>query len=538
MDLLPKHMCHRCSYKLEEFHKFYMDCLKTDATLKSQLSWMQKGRGNREKIGVPMVHIENVNIKTEPLNYDVYELEPIVENIDYINSMTNSVAFPADCIREGLTYAAFSRCRCCCNKDQSRRRTTAEQLCRNYEESVSRCAEIADDPRRKPTLNSACIRLRSARRKMFAHAALQDRPRDHLPSCLDTVEQAQVRLTSAETKNLAALDTRNHSQDSKYAAIIETTVQPADFSKSTVVRNLRPRKNLVNYALNKSQVSSSISGPSAEDKVSLTNSNVASVSGFELARQIKIEQLDELEGRILRPRKNVVDYYGQRRKSTTSELVHHEQGKEKELLHRAKRCKLDDVARNSKLQSKCKNTSSDLRMKIKQEIPDDLGNMVLGETTSTMSGLPKIADLSTKVKKLTANAAANLRGNVKYLKANQPQSDGKFQLAKRKPVIVSGTKNKLVRSKKIGRYSTANYSPKCLRSQDTYLRNGKTRKYDYVEWSMKRLHTKKLMDAVAKNAKKMPAMLKLAESVKHYCETCNVSFMNMELFRLHACYYD
>ncbi|XP_032687627.1 uncharacterized protein LOC116851874 [Odontomachus brunneus] len=536
MDLLPKHMCHRCSYKLEEFHKFYIDILKTDATLKGQLSWMQKGRG-REKIGVPMVHIENVNIKTEPLDYDVYELEPIVENIDYINSMANSVAFPASCIREGLTYAAFSRCRCCCDKDQSRRRTTAERLCRNYKGSVSRCAEIADDPRRRTALDGACVRLRSTRRKVFARATLQDRPRDHLSHLESAVEEARVCVTNTKTKDMPALNTRDHFHDSRYATNAGTALQVADFSRSTLVRNLRPRKNLVNYAMSKKQASSNAPGPSTGNKTNLVTSNVTPALDFELTRQIKVEQL-ELEGRTLRPRKYVVDYYGPKRKSVTSELVHREQEKESQLPHRTKRRKLEDVSRNSKLQSKDKNTPNDLEMMIKKEISDDLDNTILGETTSTMSTLPKIADLPAKMKALATDTGVNLRDNVNYLRTNRSQSSGKFQLVKRKPVVANGTENRLKKSNKIGRLSAANYSPKYLRSQDTYLRNGKTRKYDYVEWSMKRLRTKKLMHAVAKNAKKVPAMLKLAESIKHYCETCNVSFMNMELFRLHACYYD
>ncbi|XP_014472214.1 PREDICTED: uncharacterized protein LOC106743155 isoform X2 [Dinoponera quadriceps] len=527
MDLLPKHMCHRCSYKLEEFHKFYMDCLKTDTALKSQLSWMRKGCGSREKVGVPMVHIENVNIKTEPLDYDVYELEPIVENLDYINSMANSVAFPAGCIREGLTYAAFSHCRCCCDKDQSRRRTT-ERLCRNYEGSVcSRRAEIAEDPRRRTALESA--RLCSAKRKVLARAALQDR--DHL-SRLNTMEETRVHLTRTETKDLPALNTRDRSRGSRYATVAETTFQAADFSKSTVVRNLRPRINLVNYALNKKKV---FRVP--ENKPDITDSNVTPTSGLELTRQIKVEQLDELEGRTLRPRKNVVDYRGPKRKSTTPELARHEQRKDS-LSYRAKRRKLDDVARSSKLQSKGKDTSEVLKLKIKQEVLDDRDDVVLGETTSVTSveGRAKIADLPADctVKMLVTDVGVNPRDNVNYFGTNR-QAEGEFRPAKKKPAVASGDKNK---SKKIGRFSTANYSPKCLRSQDAYLRSGKTRKYDYVEWSMKRLRTRKLMDAVAKNAKKVPAMLKLAESIKHYCETCNVSFMNMELFKLHACYYD
>lgn len=547
MDLLPKHMCHRCSYKLEEFHKFYVNCLKTDTALKSQLSWMSKGHASREKNGVPMVHIENVNIKTEPLDYDVYELEPIVENLGYINSMANSMAFPAGCIREGLTYAAFSRCRCCCDKDQSRRRTTAARLCRNYEDSVSRCADIGDNPRRRTALESACVRLRSAKRKALVRAALQDQPRDPA-SCFDTVEETRVRLTSTETKDMPVLDhVRNLSHNSRYAAVTETTLQAADFPNSTVVRNLRPRTNLVNYAPNKKKVSGDVPESFANNKLSIADSNVTPSPGFELTQQIKVEQLEELERRTLRPRKSVVDYHGPKRKSATSELAHQEQKKgESQPPHHAKRRKLDDVCGSSKLKSKGKNTPNNLKLKIKQEAVDQPSVAVLGQTTNVKPALPenqkKIVDLSANVKALATDVSINLRDNVNNRKTKQSRPNSKLQLVKQKSIAANGSKNSsknnFEKSKKIGRFSTANYSPKCLRSQDAYLRNGKARKYDYIEWSMRRLRTKKLMDAVTKNAKKMPAMLKLAESIKHYCETCNVSFMNMELFRLHACYYD
>ncbi|XP_011143081.1 uncharacterized protein LOC105185364 isoform X2 [Harpegnathos saltator] len=538
MDLLPKHMCHRCSYKLEEFHKFYVDCLKTDTTLKNQLSWMQKGHGSgREKNSVPMVHIENVNIKTEPLDYDVYELEPIVDNIDYINSMANSVTFPADCIRDGLTYAAFSRYRCCCDKDQSRRRS---KLCRNYEGSVSRCTEIANNSRRRAALEDACVRLKSAKRKAAFACALQNRPRDR-PSCLDTVEEARVRLTSAEAEDTPSQDTRNRSHSSKYVAVAETSLQTADFSSSTVVRNLRPRKNLINYALNKKPMLN-VQGPSTKNKTNRANSSVNPASGLELTRQIKVEQLDELEGRTLRPRMNVVNYYGPKKKSTASESARREQRKKSELPRCAKRSKLDDVSRSSKLQSKDKDTPNELKLRIKQETPDDLNDVMLDETTNVMSALAnnhaKVADLPATVTALASNASVNLRDSVSYLGSNRLQPDDKFQLIKDKSIVATSTKNRSVRSKKVGRFIRNNYASKCLRSQNTYLRNGKVRRYDYVKWSVKKLHPKNLIDAVAKNAKKVPAMLKLAESIKHYCETCNVSFMNMELFRLHVCYYD
>ncbi|XP_072747926.1 uncharacterized protein [Anoplolepis gracilipes] len=540
MDLLPKQMCHRCSYKLEEFHKFYVDCLKTDAALKSQLSWMRKDRG-KEKIGVPMVHIENVKIKAESLDYDAYELEPLIENMEYINSM-NSMALPAGGIHNGLTFATLSRYRCCCDKkDQSRTKRTTE-FCQNYRESMSKCGEIAGDSRKR-TFENAAARLRPIKKNTFMQAVFPDCPQNRLP-CVDAIENARNRLTAdTNTKDdVSSLDTRNRSYDG-----FEAIPKNQAASKSTIVRNLRPRKNLVNYASNKRTIVQNLKprtnlinyasnkrrlsigvdpGPSVTNNSDVSNPKTTFMSNFKLTRQIKVEQIDELEGRSLRPRKNIIDYQEPKMRKVSD--------------YRIKRRKVEE--QNSKLHSINENTSSSeftLKLKIKQEVLDDLEDMVLSETTNAIPRLPNNshADLPAKVE-VTSDNDVSLRDDMSnYFKSNHPQLRNKFQLAKRKS-LSNIMKNRLAKTKKIYRLPAANYSPKCLRSQDAYLRNGKARKNDYMEWSMKKLQTKKLMDMVNKNEKTKPAIVKLAETIKHYCETCNISFKNKELFRLHRCYYD
>ncbi|XP_077268776.1 uncharacterized protein LOC143900885 [Temnothorax americanus] len=513
MDLLPKQMCHRCSYKLEEFHKFYVDCLKTDAALKSQLSWMRKG-GGKEKIDVPMVHIENVKIKAEPLDYDVYELEPLVENIDYINSM-NSVAYPTGGIHDGLTYAAFSRYRCCCDKkDQSRSTRTTAGLCQNYEGQMPRCGRIADVSRKR-TLEDTTARLKPFKRNLFTQSVFPDCPQNRPPRVENAVGNARDHLaTDTSTKDdVASPETRNHPHGR-----LETFPESRAVAKSTIVRNLRPRKNLVNYASNKKRMSSVNPGPSALSKSNVSDTKTTSTSDLEPTRQIKVELTDEPKGRNLRPRRSVVDYQEPKMKRKVSE-------------HRTKKRKTDE--QSSKLYSNNKSASDTLNLKVKQEVLDDLETMVLSKTTNATAAprLPsKLVALPANVEATTNNGDVSQRD---YLKS---QFRGRFQLAERKslPNIV---KNGLVKTKKTCRFPAANYSPKCLRSQDACLRNGKTRKSDFMEWSVKRLQARKLMDTINKGAKKS-SMLKLSENIKHYCESCNVSFMTKELFRLHACYYD
>lgn len=543
MDLLPKQMCHRCSYKLEEFHKFYVDCLKTDAALKSQLSWMQKGQ-DKEKIGVPMVHIENVKIKTESLDYDVYELEPLIENMEYINSM-NSMALPAGEIHNGLTYATLSRYRCCCDKKDQSKAKKNTGFCQNYRESVFRCSEIANDSRKR-TLVNATPKLRPIKKNTFTQAEFPDCPQNHL-LCVDAVKNARDRLT-ADTNakdDVFSLNTRNCSYDR-----LETIPKNQAASRSTIVRNLRPRTNLVNYASNKKTIvhnlrprNTLINYASNKKKISVTPDSGPSIitsnldisnlkktfaSDFKLTRQIKVEQMDELEGRNLRPRRNVVDYQEPKMRKVSD--------------YRTKRRKVEDAEQNSKLPSKNEDASSNkfaLKLKIKQEVLDDLEDTVLSEMTSAIPRLPNnsLANLPAKVEVVTSDNDVSSRDDMSdYFKSNHPQLRNKFQLAKQKS-LSNIVKNRLAKTK-IYRLPSANYSPKCLRSQDTFLRNGKTRKKDYIKWPVKKLQTRKLMDMVNKSAKMKPAVVKLAESIKYYCETCNISFTNKELFKLHRCYYD
>lgn len=496
MDLLPKQMCHRCSYKLEEFHKFYIDCLKTDAALKSQLSWMRKDR-DKEKVGVPMVHIENMKIKTEPLDYDVYELEPLVENIEYINSM----AFPAGNIHNGhtLTYTAFPRCQCCCDKkDQSKSQRSAAQLRRDYEESKQ--GRMTDDLRKKSFVSqeSSAARIRGPIKRK---AEFLDCPRSH-QSRIDENVQDRLAVTTDTKNNISSLETRNRSR----SRFNETVSENQTASTSTTVRNLRPRKNL-NFLSSKKKSVSDKSRLSVTVKPNTLKPKMTITSDFEPMRQIKTEPINEYEKRNLRPRRNVVDY-----KESRSDRV--------------KRRKVDDA--ESKLQLKNENASNAMNVTIKKEIPDSEGTVSSSETfkvaTSSRNKYRDITPLTPRIK-----LSNNLRNAViDYLK-----------LVEQKTLSNIVNNNLTKTKKKNNRFPAANCTPKSLRSQNTHLRNGKVRGNNYAEWSEKKLQTKRLMDVVNNDVKKIreSAMLKLAESIKHYCEKCNVTFLNKEVFNLHACYY-
>ncbi|XP_011503778.1 PREDICTED: uncharacterized protein PFB0765w-like [Ceratosolen solmsi marchali] len=101
MDLLPKQMCSRCRYKLEEFYNFYVDCAKTDTEFKSQLSWMNK-ENVQEKIITPMVKINKFKIKAEPSdNDDIIDSCNVLEHI-----RKNSLMFPASILKHSFDSKA------------------------------------------------------------------------------------------------------------------------------------------------------------------------------------------------------------------------------------------------------------------------------------------------------------------------------------------------------------------------------------------------------------------------------------------------
>ncbi|KAI4499299.1 hypothetical protein M0802_005559 [Mischocyttarus mexicanus] len=87
-DFLSKVICNACSFKLDEYYKFYLITLKTDKHSKNQLSWMNKNEEKKVKSdNKPMVRIHNVNVKIEPVDYEMYYLDPVIKNFDYMNSL-------------------------------------------------------------------------------------------------------------------------------------------------------------------------------------------------------------------------------------------------------------------------------------------------------------------------------------------------------------------------------------------------------------------------------------------------------------------
>ncbi|XP_034191828.2 uncharacterized protein LOC117609505 isoform X1 [Osmia lignaria lignaria] len=491
MDLLPKHMCHRCSYKLEEFHKFYVDCLKTDADLKSQLSWMRK-ENSKETIGVPMVHIENVKMKLEPPDYDVYEMNPMVDNVNYINSVS-SVTFPVNGIQpngipEGITYTAYARCACYCDKtDQSN-----QTVCTNYKNTIPRCNRL-----KNVTSGSN--------------------------GCANELQQAVK-------KNVLA--NKSHRKRSN-----------KELSTSIIVRNLRPRKGFIDYTGTKKKHNPVISSRN-ESRSKITDTKFSTSLAKFSATQIKVEPFHGVEGRTLRPRKGTIDYIGPKRKYSKF-IDTNQRSPEDDKYHRSiKKQKVRNIANKLKIPMKkmpilLENTIK-LGIKQEQQLPDPEDTVPFHESVSaTLSkNCERRRDtihLASQIDSLPNDFVANVQNS---------RIDGSL-LNRGHPNIIVGRLRK-IRSNRI---APINYPPKYLRSQNLYLRSGKIKKFDNIQLSSRKLQSlgnitnnsqtvgTNLIKTIRgiNTSKKMSASL--IDNIKRYCEECNTSFFNRELFKLHACYH-
>ncbi|XP_026671868.1 uncharacterized protein LOC108627825 isoform X2 [Ceratina calcarata] len=429
MDLLPKHMCHRCSYKLEEFHKFYVDCLKTDASLKSQLSWMRK-EDSKETSGVPMVHIENLRIKMKPLDYDLYDVKPIVNDVGYMNSL----GFPVNSVprNDGITYTAYAPCDYYCDKtDQSN-----QAISTNFEDDIANCSKINEMTEDNCC---TCIHESNARSNLFE-------------------TRIRIKEEYLEDEDLNGTHDLNTSRKNSKDAIVRG-------SKSTIVRNLRPRKSVINYMETRMYKSRSKNVDVKVDKPALTD--------------IKVEKMDNFErGIVLRPRNGTINYFQPSRKCSTS-------------------LKKDRRSRE------VPNIAGTLKNIKKEELSDAEDKSVMLLSNETLLALPKDVNIRTdRISCSTFKLGLSLRNG----------------------------KSKLNRSS----------SPKYLRSQDVHLRNGKIRKRNVEETKLGRSF-RNLADRGRKRVKNLLQTIgdvhvkKIRFNVKHYCEECNMSFVNTELYRLHTC---
>ncbi|XP_033215617.1 uncharacterized protein LOC117172007 [Belonocnema kinseyi] len=490
MDLLPKQMCHRCSYKLEEFHKFYIDCLKTDAALKNQLSWMRKDN-QKERIGVPMVHIENVKIKTEP-----HEIDPLLETVSLVE-------FPVSGVQTGLpdcimytSFANSSRCQCYCDKADPTRQVISKD-----------CAHPQLDLRKSTDLTT--------------YHRLNGISEQHPdPEILWKKRKNLFGLTADPPKST------NQEKPSAAPAFAENGTLP---KAETVPRTLRPRKRSVDYV-----------GTKRKATATDAENGMKSVEiGGELI-VIKDEPLEtgEEEGveplRTLRPRKNAEG----------------EEATEENRSKSAERCR--KRVKTSSVKPRRSNSLAQevLVREIKQEILDitDDGEELILRLKTEPRDLDSPSVTSPRKRKEAPKVAQEVP--PKEVKLG-PRINKDELLVKAIDICKEGLGFSKVGGKtggglvgkeefKVGRVlvkrsSKVCFSPKNLRSQDLHLRSGKVKVKDALKPPQFRRDFKKNHEKLAESAKMK--VLKLANvDLKQLCEKCNISFANKELFRLHACY--
>ncbi|XP_076293016.1 uncharacterized protein LOC143215103 [Lasioglossum baleicum] len=430
MDLLPKHMCHWCSYKLEEFYKFYAECLKTDTNLKGQLSWMGK-ENPQQRVGTPMVHIEN--IKIEPPDYNAFDMTPMVGDVNYMNSVKSMAFEPGD-----IPYVPY-RCRYCCDKmDQSNRAVSTVY----QNTTVSRCNRLSNE--------------------------------------IDDRKNSKSKYTTTRKKPLSRV--------------------PLKDAKS----KMEPLK-----------LKQEVTPP-------------------------KVERLDCLEGRILRPRKNPINYIETKMKRL--KLADKSQRLNGVELNVSKH-KVRNIASKLKVSSDQVLTTIEggINFSVKQEQLSDLNDSTLNKS---ITALPKNKTNNSLAEKLTA-----LPGNVSIKVQNDRVN---CNLLNRAPSGFSVDASRVLKSPN-KRVPAIPRAPMYLRSQNVSLRNGKKRILDQMGVPPSKLRRnccnstdsgkpngRNLMKTVITrfmDVKNGAAPIKSFDNIKHYCDECNTSFVNRELFKLHLCYH-
>lgn len=567
-------MCHLCSFKLEEFYKFYLNCLKTDAHLKSQLSWMKKREESTERIGIPMVQIKNVKIKVEPIDYEMYDLDPIVKNVDYIDSM-KSRTFPINkspraCgIREKMSYKTY--CQCWCDKKNQRERSISKE----FEKSRAT---------KKSTNDETNVETRTV-----ADDSLETIRNDILPSPYSK----RISINSlSERKNEMIGTTIPQDNDKIYRN---------RRIKGEVLRNpltciLRPRKISVNYGETRKKLHSTFkvhNGAKSSDDVRRTMSSLAEATSItptiKIEKEEKVEVVDEdededenvkeegekeemeekekeeqeeeeeevmkkiqnFEGRALRPRKETINYNERKRK--TFDNLYRPLSHNINLVNGKKR-KLENVTRdwrlsNEKTKQKTETMEKNVKVKIKEEIIDDLENMIVdnSEKTKTRKSVKNsslsIGDIPQKIVPKTIESKFTPTTSHLRESRNSLHLSNKLESL---PKVLSKSNKIVTKCKKS--FPMVSQSLKYLRSHNFYLRSGKMKKFADIDVlpettrrnakqvnSRNSLKIKKDLsniDDTSFSSTNVPSPVNL----KYYCERCNISFASKELYKLHTCY--
>ncbi|KAI4496822.1 hypothetical protein M0804_000632 [Polistes exclamans] len=340
-DFLSKVICNTCSCKLDEFYDFYLKSLRTDKHSKSQLSWMNKREGKEVRSDRPMVRIHNVNIKIEPVEYERYDLDPVIRNFEYVNSM-KSETFPigdrsrTHGIPDRIAYQSSQHS---CNKQSHKKRFISNEY-----NQYSACGE-------------------------YANSNIKD------------VKNLSDNLSDNSRVNFCSNDKNNNffqkndkimDQDQHKKSIILKKQRLKELSGNPLNYALRPRKVFVNYVETRQKLPNFLKIDNSA-KINIISATV------KIEKEEKQEQVvtEHLKRRALRPRKVPINYSDNKRK--TYDFLKFPLSHDINFTT-AKKPKLESLTdewtrlSNKKNTKRIKSTGKRMKFDVKKEMHDDLEN--------------------------------------------------------------------------------------------------------------------------------------------------------------------
>ncbi|XP_008216966.1 putative leucine-rich repeat-containing protein DDB_G0290503 [Nasonia vitripennis] len=613
MDLLPKQMCHRCSYKLEEFYKFYVECAKTDTELKSQLSWMRK-ENLEEKIVTPMVKVNRFKIKTEPPDHDPNDPDSVFGKMN-----ENSLVFPATILHsydfDASPMLTCSRCRCICNGNINISKQSpkeVKELTKEVENQPHGSADIPDvlkksdeslnEPSEPKSVNTNFNDKDIIQDNRLKEKSVQETPVINLTNCSSNKSTKVNGIKILKTENLnRALRPRKGSVDyigqkkkdvasnlktklkSKLDMLSPSVITPANIKVTQAnlihpgpiikleklddaMKTLRVRKNLEEFNRRVKEYQRKKNQETVND-----NHNRRNFRKDDIFSKQRTEDDDQMRRYLRREEKQrrkslhkQENIFGKRictddsrRKSFQKDESLNQKSLEKNDNSNRKSLQRDEVKSNKNLQNENRtnlkkdtneNVTRVMELQIKQETSNKAtpSNKLPGiETVQEKScrvDISKEVIIENSEDRLTSDSVKlekDYTCNVDYprikIKRHLPGSN--YPVLEDSTLELNSTEhNEETTNQKSCSKATNNISPKHLRSDDRKL---------------KRFKEKSKIGRVSKTKRKGMTIIKVkrkdfekessigasqTDFIKYYCEECDTSFRNKELYKLHPCY--
>ncbi|XP_058794235.1 uncharacterized protein PF3D7_0207100-like [Phymastichus coffea] len=554
MDLLPKQMCHRCSYKLEEFFNFYVECAKTDRELKSQLSWMSK-EDVEENNSIPMVKMNKFKIKTEPLDNDSTGSQNACGKFG-----GSSVIFPASILQyesnSNLTLPC-AQCKCMCDNKSIKINKTSLKSIKFHSNSVSENKAhnfqiIGNEP---------CVLIE--------------------PMCVNH----KVNLMKDSKSNQINSLQKTTNNDSE--AFVTLDIDDDVLKSEKLNRALRPRKGSIDYIGPKKKVTTTNLKNNIKNKlddidlslVKPANIRITPGNANHPSPIIKLEKVDDAV-KSLRTQQNLKLFYKRvkelqlKKKNLYKKENQHGKSFWAEASQNKKNEKLKETS-NSPLSKKSQKGENSPKKNVKTDKCDKYNlqsDVNLNEECLTSSNIQfsnnELSIVETKIKQEEINTVKNDESSVHSVQENTLQSNDRFPFCSviklendyscnvdypkiqiKQHITTtnsvnsqdSRSNNSAKQKKDRSKHAT---NKKLTVRDNTFLKNlrSKQRKmkiknnhHKTRSWKKKNSRQLNLNSKRTVFNKELSMILSQSE-LKCYCEQCNTSFGNKELYKLHPCY--